>query len=107
MEIINLPRGRGKTTSLIVTSSIANMPIVVATRAQYEYVVQRAKELNIKIMEPIIFTKFINDSRYYTTTNQWKDIQGVLIDELDYTLKQIFEKPVCGATITDNNFCLK
>ena len=103
MEIINLPRGKGKTTSLIVTSSIAHMPIVAYTKETCEYIVRQAEKMRLDIIEPININTFKNNPRYYTSTKSWNGIQGILIDDLDIVLTNIFGKPVRGVTLTSNN----
>lgn len=54
MKIINLPRGKGKTTRLLYASEFQNIPILCATYAEKDYLVSQAERLGLIIHEPIV-----------------------------------------------------
>lgn len=76
MKIINQYRGTGKTTALVHTSNITGYPIIVRNRSHRSYVKDLAKKLNVAIPEPLIY-------------NEVKDVDNVLIDDVELILKDI------------------
>lgn len=54
MQIINLPRGSGKTTRAVVLSELYGYPVLAISRSQIEVIKDRARELSAKIPEPIL-----------------------------------------------------
>ena len=53
MQILNLPRARGKTTRAVIMSEHYKYPILALTKAQARIIKDRAKELDANIPEPI------------------------------------------------------
>lgn len=59
MKIINLPRGHGKTTRLLYASEFNNTPILCANQTYKQCLLDRAKELGLKIPEPITASEVV------------------------------------------------
>ena len=58
MQIINLPRGWGKTTRAIYLSELYNIPILVSNRITKNVIKNKAKiDLNAKIPEPVLISE--------------------------------------------------
>ena len=57
MKIINLGRGRGKTTRLLYASEWQHIPILCVTYAQKDNLVDQAKRLGLIIPEPIVVSE--------------------------------------------------
>lgn len=56
MKIINLPRGKGKTSALVRISAATRIPILYASPMKDLIFYQRAKELNLDIPKPVQYT---------------------------------------------------
>lgn len=82
MRICALKRMTGKTTALVKLSAKNQSIIVVATRQQINYVIGLAKELNVNIPQPILFSEMIRRQQNLYTRNTEK----YLIDELQMIL---------------------
>ena len=74
MQVMNLPRGGGKTTRAILASEQYKYPVLVVSRAQAANIKNRAKELNALIPEPISISELANCKT------------GVIVDEGIHTL---------------------
>ena len=59
MKIINLPRGHGKTTRLLYASEFNDTPILCANQTSKQHLLDRAKELGLKIPEPITTSEVV------------------------------------------------
>lgn len=92
-----MPRGSGKTTLLIEESAKTGRPIIEPNTASARYVEEQARNMGLKIPEPISATSW--NSGYYRGSN-FNRIDGFLIDELDSVLANIFEKPIMNVTYT-------
>lgn len=66
MKIINLPRGYGKTTRLLYASEFNNAPILCVSQHHKQRLLDRAKELNLAIPEPITPSDVINGGVFKT-----------------------------------------
>lgn len=82
MKICALKRMTGKTTALVKLSAKNQSIIVVATPQQINYVIGLAKELNVNIPQPILFSEMIRRQQNPYTRNTEK----YLIDELQMIL---------------------
>lgn len=95
MEIIQKPRGCGKTMDLIIRSAKENIPII--TPHNPEIIIKMAKDLGYKIPEPINFyhlrNSYMSNSYYYD--NFYRIHKEVLLDDIDC----ILEKAVNGLKI--------
>lgn len=85
MKIINLPRGRGKTTRLLYASEFTNSPILCANQVSKQHLLDRAKQLNLKIPEPITPSD-VTMGGVFKTSLRDKDI---LIDEAPMVLQSL------------------
>ena len=92
-----MPRASGKTTLLIKESAKTGRPIIEPNTASARYVEEQARNMGLKIPEPISATSW--NSGYYRGSN-FNRIDGFLIDELDSVLASIFGKPIINATYT-------
>lgn len=97
MNIINKPRGTGKTVELIHTSEVTGARIITHTLTQAEYIREKAKELNCTIPMPMSIQEIkrgisVSKARPY------------LIDDidcwLDYILEDYFGKEVLAVTMS-------
>lgn len=95
MEIYTSGRGQGKTLKAIQLSAEKQMPIVCSSYHQMEYIKYRAKEMNLKIPEPIIF----EDVRRKVIGNR----RGLIVDDLDLLLRRVFDDEVRYATMATCN----
>ena len=98
MQIISLQRGQGKTTELIKMSAKTGIRILVGTNANAEIIMERAKELNLKIKKPVV----IQTNR---PKELLKDVFGVdkfYIDELPIVLSNLLGGNIVEfATLTE------
>ena len=92
-----MPRASGKTTLLIKESAKTGRPIIEPNTASARYVEEQARNMGLKIPEPISATSW--NSGYYRGSN-FNRIDGFLIDEVDSVLANIFGKPIRTATHT-------
>ena len=80
-------RGSGKTTALIISSAVTGYPIVVPTKSDVDFIKKQAKELNVKIPEPISATTLKMLSR------GWIDINDkFLIDDANSIIEQALKE---------------
>ena len=92
-----MPRASGKTTLLIKESAKTGRPIIEPNTVSARYVEEQARNMGLKIPEPISATSW--NSGYYRGSN-FNRIDGFLIDELDSVLANIFGRPIDKATYT-------
>ena len=92
-----MPRTSGKTTLLIKESAKTGRPIIEPNTASARYVEEQARNMGLKIPEPVSATSW--NSGYYRGSN-FSRIDGFLIDEVDSVLANIFGKPIGTATYT-------
>ena len=86
MKIINLGRGRGKTTRMLYASEFNDCPILCATRSQKQQLLERSKILGLNIPEPIVVDEIINKER---DSNILK--KDLLIDEAHWVFQRLLE----------------
>ena len=105
-----MPRASGKTTMLIKESAETGKPIIVANSMRVNDLEQQAKEMGLRIPEPISAFRWItNDycnskSRILTKA---RDSGGFLIDELNSVLKIIFGEGISKVTYTPEKWDVK
>ena len=58
MDILNLGRGKGKTTYLIMKSHMTQIPIVAATIGSKDYIKIEAERIGLDIPEPLSVKDF-------------------------------------------------
>ena len=99
MRIINKERGKGKTTGLLYTSSIMNIPILTFNRENCNILKENASRLGFEIPEPIT----VSDLYKNLGKTGSAMIKDVLIDEtltvLENLLKHLGANPV-AVTLT-------
>ena len=96
-----MPRASGKTTLLIKESARTEKPIIVGSEFDVRRIMDQAHEIGEYIPEPISVSRYINNWNYRHDVDRGLDrYSGLLIDELDYVLKQIFRKPIDKVTYT-------
>ena len=91
MKIYCGGRANGKTIKTIQLSAEKQIPIVCFSYHQIEYIKHKAKEMNLKIQEPIM----VEDVRKKVIGNR----RGLIVDDLDLLLRRIFDDEVRYATI--------
>lgn len=104
MKIINLGRGQGKTTRLLYASEFNDVPILCANKNHKSELVWRAKELGLKIPEPIIVSD-LTSNKFMGQEYRRKDI---LVDEAPYVLQNLIRQlgmdgEVKAITLTSND----
>ena len=83
-------RGTGKTTSLIHDAYYTGLPIVVATQARKNYILEQAKAMGVEVK---VFT--VNE-----ISAEGMRVREVLVDELEDILTQCLGCKVVKATMT-------
>ena len=96
MKIINLERGKGKTTLLIKLSATHNTPIICSSHASKSYILNKAKEMGLTIPEPI-------NVRGEGMAHKLRGLNvnsncGVLVDDLECVLQYFLGEQVSVAT---------
>ena len=94
MNIIAAGRGTGKTTLLIRKSAELMMPILCYDHTKASSIKYKAERLGLIIPEPIIYNG--------RGTVNGKNLEGVLIDDLDTFLQRVIGTPIEYATTTSN-----
>lgn len=94
MQTLIIPRGKGKTLELIKRSAITKEYIVCINLMEVKNIENTAKELNLKIPQPITFSDF-RDRKYYG-----KGIRGFLIDNADLFLQSLTNVPINSITVS-------
>lgn len=77
MKVINLDRGKGKTTRLLYASEFNDMPILCSTVMEKQLLIAKANEYGLKIPEPIT----VNDVISNKLRGDKSVDNGVLVDE--------------------------
>lgn len=85
MKIINLGRGQGKTTRLLYASEFQDIPILCTTHSQKDHLINMAKEIGLKIPEPIVADE-ITSNRIMGSKARDKDL---LVDEVPMVLQSL------------------
>lgn len=97
MRVINKARGKGKTTGLLYTSSIMNIPILTFTRKSCDILKENASRLGFEIPEPIAVSDLCEKSGKVMSMV----VKDVLVDEtlavLENLLKHLGANPVAVA----------
>lgn len=88
-------RAVGKTTKLIKESYEKGIPIVVWCNAYAKNILNRAKEMNINIPDPVVISSAI-DLRGLRSRPDMQN--GCLIDDVDFFLPRLLGVKVVGVT---------
>ena len=105
-----MPRVSGKTTMLIKESAKTGKPIIVTNSMMVNILEQQAKEMGVKIPEPISAFRWITNGYCASKSRiliKARDSGGFLIDELDSVLKIIFGERISKATYTPEKWDIK
>lgn len=90
----------GKTTQIIYASAKRQIPILCHNKMKQKYIVEKAKELNLDIPEPILFS--------FESYEAIKDKQDVLIDDIDLFLNTVLPKyRIKSSTVSAHSIYLK
>lgn len=102
-----MPRASGKTTLLIKESARNQMPIVVGNEFAVQQIIDQSNKMGEHIPEPINTSRYMSNLDYRHSVDRKMDrYNGLLIDELDYVLRQIFRKPIDKVTYTPNKIVM-
>ena len=85
MKIINLGRGRGKTTRLLYASEFNDMPILCSTNIEKKHLMEQAERYELKIPDPISVSDIISN-KLRGSEIAYKD---VLVDEAPIVLQNL------------------
>ena len=85
MKIINLERGKGKTTRLLYASEFNDMPILCSTNTEKKYLMEQAERYGLKISEPISVNDIVSNKLRGSEIAD-KDI---LVDEAPMVLQNL------------------
>lgn len=119
MNIINLGRGKGKTTFLVNYSAKTEKPIICCFEYQVEYIKKVAEKLNVKIPEPIIVNKnnineVFREEKEFEPKYLIDDIEGLLnkllgvkIDCITTSSKVMHESDLNTKTVFDGTYKYK
>lgn len=99
MRVINKARGKGKTTGLLYTSSIMNIPILTFNRRSCDILKEKAAQLGFEIPEPLAVSDLYGNPEKVISMV----VKDVLVDEtlavLENLLKHLGANPV-AVTLT-------
>ena len=96
MKVICSERGAGKTTMLIIASSVTGIPIVTFSRQSCDRIIHQAKDMDLSIPDPMVFTDVRGINSY-----------DVLVDDVDLILGEILHRKIVSATTTGECMDLK
>jgi len=94
MKIIELFRGQGKTTSLIILSHFTNARIITTTEIAANNILKQSQKMNLSIIQPMSWSS-------YMSIGCKGRKEEILFDDLDGILNMMFcGQKILGATIT-------
>ena len=103
MEIIEAPRGFGKTRWLLYKSQETRYPILVGTNSDKEYLIENAKQHGINIPTPISVSELRVGNIMGYDYFKINDVDKVLVDELPHVLSILIGVDVEMATMTSSS----
>lgn len=98
MDILNLERGKGKTTYLIQRSHMTRKPILVGVEFQKNFIKNRAREMGVFIPEPLSVNDLFGDS----SRGKVKPT-SILVDEMPTVLQTILGITIDTVTMTERD----
>lgn len=98
MEIMNLPRGCGKTTNTIIEAVKTDYPVIVGYDAMKKEFKRRVKEICNKNITVYTISEFCDDNFWRGKID--KKPEKVIIDELPLVLEQLLGCKCEIATMT-------
>lgn len=96
MKIIARQRGKGKTTMLILKSAITGKRILVHNSTVANNLFYRAKELGVKIPNPISVYDLEKERIKGTSISR----DGVLVDNIELVLQELLKIKIHMASIS-------
>lgn len=96
MEILNVPRGYGKSTRLIMKAVETEYPIIVGTESMKQYLRDLAKKITDKEIK-------IYSAYEFASIDPTKRSKNILIDELPLVLSILLNTNVEMATMTSGS----
>ena len=83
------------------------MPIVVGNEFAVQQIIDQSNKMGEHIPEPINTSRYMSNLDYRHSVDRKMDrYNGLLIDELDYVLRQIFRKSIDKVTYTPNKIVM-
>lgn len=101
MEIINLPRGCGKTTNIIIEAVKTGYPIITLRNTMKRDIERRAEKITNKKITVYTVAEFLNDNFWCDKID--KKPEHILIDELPYILEELLDSKCETATMTSKS----
>lgn len=98
MDILNLERGKGKTTYLIQRSHMTRKPILVGVEMQKNYIKDKARDMGLSIPEPLSVKDLIGDS----SRGKVKPT-SILVDEMPTVFQTVLGITIDTATMTERD----
>ncbi|EXG87735.1 hypothetical protein K413DRAFT_4633 [Clostridium sp. ASBs410] len=98
MDILNLGRGKGKTTYLLMKSHMTQIPILTATIGSKDYVKIEAERMGLDIPEPLT----VNDLAGDNARGRIKPSR-LLVDEMPAVLQAALGITIDTATMTERD----
>lgn len=87
MEIMNLPRGCGKTTNIIIEAVKTGYPIITLCRTMKRDIERHAEKITNKKIIVYTVAEFLDDDFWCDKID--KKPEHVLIDELPFVLEEL------------------
>lgn len=101
MEIMNLPRGCGKTTNIIIEAVKTGYPIITLYNAMGKRIERRAEEITNQKITVYTVAEFLDDGFWRGKID--KKPEYVLIDELSFVLEELLGAKCEMATMTSKS----
>ena len=101
MEIMNLPRGCGKTTNIIIEAVKTGYPIITLYNAMRKRIERRAEEITNQKITVYTVAEFLDDGFWRGKID--KKPEYVLIDELAFVLEELLGAKCEMATMTSKS----
>lgn len=101
MEIINLPRGCGKTTNIIIEAVKTGYPIITLRNTMKRDIERRAEKITNKKITVYTVAEFLNDNFWCDKID--KKPEHILIDVLPYILEELLGSKCETATMTSKS----
>lgn len=96
MEIMNLPRGCGKSTNIIIEAVNTGYPVIVGTNMQKRHLERRTEEITNKRISIYTAEEFLRGKIDFKH-------KKVLIDELPFVLSYLLNAECEMATMTSKS----
>ena len=101
MEIMNLPRGCGKTTNIIIEAVKTGYPIITFRSTMKRDIERRAEKITNQKITVYTVAEFLNDEFWCNKID--KKPEHVLIDELPFVLEELLGAKCETATMTSRS----